>query len=203
MSTEDVGAATGSTDAVAGARDPGRARASEADAGGGARRRRDRPPAADRRRSRELRVAARRPARTADPRCAPTSTTTASAAERERDEIRRYALADLLRDLLPVVDNLERALVAPGGTARGPAQGRRDDRSASSRTAAALGLARFAALGERFDPAHARGGRPRRSRTRRGADGGRRAAARLPPERPPAAAADGQVAVPRGAAPTA
>jgi molecular chaperone GrpE len=35
--------------------------------------------------------------------------------ERERDEVRRYALTEALRDLLPVVDNLERALAA-GGT---------------------------------------------------------------------------------------
>lgn len=36
-------------------------------------------------------------------------------AERERDELRRYAVLELLRDLVTVVDNLERALAA-GGT---------------------------------------------------------------------------------------
>jgi molecular chaperone GrpE len=35
--------------------------------------------------------------------------------ERERDELKRYAQGDVLRDLLPVVDNLRRALAA-GGT---------------------------------------------------------------------------------------
>lgn len=35
-------------------------------------------------------------------------------AERERLEIRRYALLEPLRDLLEVVDNLERAVAAPG-----------------------------------------------------------------------------------------
>jgi molecular chaperone GrpE len=34
--------------------------------------------------------------------------------ERERDDLRRYAVSDVLRDLLPVVDNLERALAAGG-----------------------------------------------------------------------------------------
>ena len=36
-------------------------------------------------------------------------------ADRERDDLKRFAVADVLRDLLPVVDNLERALAA-GGT---------------------------------------------------------------------------------------
>ncbi len=36
-------------------------------------------------------------------------------AERERDELRRYAVLELVRDFLTVVDNLERALAA-GGT---------------------------------------------------------------------------------------
>lgn len=35
-------------------------------------------------------------------------------AERERQEIRRYALMEPVRDLLEVVDNLERAVEAPG-----------------------------------------------------------------------------------------
>ena len=35
--------------------------------------------------------------------------------EREREDLRRFAVADALRDMLPVVDNLERALAA-GGT---------------------------------------------------------------------------------------
>jgi len=35
--------------------------------------------------------------------------------EREMVEFRRFAHADLLRDCLPVIDNLERALIAPAG----------------------------------------------------------------------------------------
>jgi len=34
--------------------------------------------------------------------------------EREREDLRRFAVADALRDMLPVVDNLERALAAGG-----------------------------------------------------------------------------------------
>ncbi len=43
--------------------------------------------------------------------------------EREMNEFRRYANADLLRDCLPVLDNLERALAVPGGTAGGLREG--------------------------------------------------------------------------------
>jgi molecular chaperone GrpE len=35
--------------------------------------------------------------------------------DREREDLKRFAIADVLRDMLPVVDNLERALAA-GGT---------------------------------------------------------------------------------------
>ena len=34
--------------------------------------------------------------------------------EKERDDLRRFAIADVLRDFLPVVDNLQRALTAGG-----------------------------------------------------------------------------------------
>jgi len=34
--------------------------------------------------------------------------------EKERDDLRRFAVADVLRDFLPVVDNLQRALAAGG-----------------------------------------------------------------------------------------
>jgi len=37
-------------------------------------------------------------------------------ADRERQESARHALADVMRELLPVVDNLERALASSGGT---------------------------------------------------------------------------------------
>ncbi|MDI6845922.1 MAG: nucleotide exchange factor GrpE [Candidatus Saccharicenans sp.] len=39
--------------------------------------------------------------------------------EREKEEFYQYALADLLRDLLPVVDNFERALKSAGDEANG------------------------------------------------------------------------------------
>lgn len=78
--------------------------------------------------------------------------------ERERSEVERYALADMLRELLPVVDNLERAL-----SVQGPQGGPGD--SSDLRKGVEMivrqfqellkrhGLLPIAALGERFDPA--------------------------------------------------
>jgi len=43
--------------------------------------------------------------------------------EREMVEFRRYANAELMRDCLPVLDNLERALAAPGGDGSGLREG--------------------------------------------------------------------------------
>lgn len=43
--------------------------------------------------------------------------------EREMGEFRRYANAEVLRDCLPVLDNLERALAVPGGAASGLREG--------------------------------------------------------------------------------
>jgi molecular chaperone GrpE len=43
--------------------------------------------------------------------------------EREMVEFRRYANSELIRDCLPVLDNLERALAAPGGNDRGLREG--------------------------------------------------------------------------------
>jgi molecular chaperone GrpE len=43
--------------------------------------------------------------------------------EREMVEFRRYANAELMRDCLPVLDNLERALAAPGGVESGLREG--------------------------------------------------------------------------------
>ncbi|MCB1008498.1 MAG: nucleotide exchange factor GrpE [Acidobacteria bacterium] len=71
--------------------------------------------------------------------------------EREREETRRYALAEPLRELLPVLDNLERAAIA---------QGRLEDlqrgvEMVSRQLAEALrrfGLSEVQALGEPFDP---------------------------------------------------
>lgn len=72
--------------------------------------------------------------------------------ERERRELTRYAAADVLRDVVEVVDNLERALAAEGGS---------DDLKTGVelilRQAHELlrrsGVQRVPALGEPFDPA--------------------------------------------------
>jgi molecular chaperone GrpE len=70
---------------------------------------------------------------------------------REREDLRRLAFFDVVRDLLPVADNLERALAAQGSL--------EDLRRGVEMTLRQLheGLRRFgvvevAALGERFDP---------------------------------------------------
>ncbi|MCJ7441403.1 MAG: nucleotide exchange factor GrpE [Thermoanaerobaculaceae bacterium] len=43
--------------------------------------------------------------------------------EREMVEFRRYSNAELMRDCLPILDNLERALSAPGGDGKGLREG--------------------------------------------------------------------------------
>lgn len=75
-------------------------------------------------------------------------------AERERAEVERYALVEPLRSLLPVVDNLERALAAAA-----PVSGAEDLKRGVEMTLRQLeetlrrfGLAAVPALGERFDP---------------------------------------------------
>lgn len=72
-------------------------------------------------------------------------------ADRERDERVRFALADPIRELLPVVDNLERALAAQGQL--------EDLRSGVEMTLRQLGevlrrlgIEAVPAVGERFDP---------------------------------------------------
>jgi len=72
--------------------------------------------------------------------------------ERDRAEIERYALADALRELLPVVDNLERALSAQSDASdlrKGVEMIVRQFHELLKR----CGLSPIAALGERFDPA--------------------------------------------------
>ncbi|MEO7795790.1 MAG: nucleotide exchange factor GrpE, partial [Thermoanaerobaculia bacterium] len=71
--------------------------------------------------------------------------------ERERGEVERYALADMLRELLPVVDNLERALEAQSEGAdlrKGIEMIARQFQELLKRQ----GLSPIPALGERFDP---------------------------------------------------
>ncbi len=72
--------------------------------------------------------------------------------ERERADIERYALVETLRDLLPVVDNLERALSAPSEAEdlrKGVEMIVRQFHEILKR----YGLSPIPALGERFDPA--------------------------------------------------
>ena len=73
-------------------------------------------------------------------------------AAKERDEIQRFGIEKVLRDLLPAVDGLDRALAAaPAGDAL--ADGVRLVRSALEQTLARHGVTAFSAMGERFDPA--------------------------------------------------
>jgi molecular chaperone GrpE len=73
-------------------------------------------------------------------------------AAREREEVQRFGNERLLKDLLPVVDGLDRALqAAPEG---GPlAEGVRMVRASLEQALAKHGVVAFSALGERFDPA--------------------------------------------------
>jgi len=73
-------------------------------------------------------------------------------AAKERDEIQRFGIEKVLRDLLPVVDGLDRALAAaPAGDAL--ADGVRLVRTALEQSLARHGVTAFSAMGERFDPA--------------------------------------------------
>jgi molecular chaperone GrpE len=73
-------------------------------------------------------------------------------ADRERDDIRRYATTELLRDLLGVVDNLNLALAA-GGTAEDLKKGVELTLRQFADLLRRNGVREVAALGERFDPA--------------------------------------------------
>lgn len=74
---------------------------------------------------------------------------------RERDEWRRQAQADLVREILPVLDNFDRALAAEpdrsaeGGFRAGVELIHRDFLKALER----VGVRPFSAVGETFDPA--------------------------------------------------
>jgi molecular chaperone GrpE len=72
-------------------------------------------------------------------------------AARERDELQKFGNEKLLKDLLPVVDGLDRALAAaPAGDAL--ADGVRLVRASLEQALARHGVTSFSALGERFDP---------------------------------------------------
>ena len=75
-------------------------------------------------------------------------------AQRDREEYAKYANESLLRDLIPVLDNLDRALEAARarGDATGVAEGveliQRDFLKVLERA----GVTRYSALGQPFDP---------------------------------------------------
>lgn len=72
-------------------------------------------------------------------------------AAKEREEIQRFGVEKVLKDLLPVMDGLDRALAA--AAADDPlAEGVRLVRAALEQALARHGVVGFSALGERFDP---------------------------------------------------
>ena len=72
--------------------------------------------------------------------------------EREREELKRFAQGDVLRDLLPVVDNLQRALAA-GGTVDDLKTGVELTLRQFRDLLKQRGIAEVLALGAPFDPA--------------------------------------------------
>ena len=74
--------------------------------------------------------------------------------QRERDESVRYANESLLRDLIPVLDNLERALGAArtAGGAEGVVGGVELIHRELLKVLERAGVTRYSALGQSFDP---------------------------------------------------
>jgi len=74
--------------------------------------------------------------------------------QRERDEVVRFGLERVLKDLLPVIDNLDRALELGERTGNweGLADGVRMTRKLLEDTMARQGLKAFSARGKPFDP---------------------------------------------------
>jgi molecular chaperone GrpE len=73
-------------------------------------------------------------------------------AQRERDEVQKFGVEKLVKELLPVVDNLDRALAAAPDT--DPlADGVKLVRSSLEQALARFGVKPFSALGQPFDPA--------------------------------------------------
>jgi len=73
-------------------------------------------------------------------------------AAKEREEVQKFGVEKVMKDLLPVIDGLDRALAA--APAEGPlAEGVRLVRASLEQALAKHGLVGFSALGETFDPA--------------------------------------------------
>ena len=73
--------------------------------------------------------------------------------QREREEIQKYGVEKLVKDLLPVLDNLDRALAAAGPD--DPlATGVKLVRASFEQALSRHGVKGFSALGQAFDPAH-------------------------------------------------
>jgi molecular chaperone GrpE len=75
-------------------------------------------------------------------------------AQRERDEYVRYANESLLRDLIPVLDNLDRALAAARATGEAPGVvgGVELIQRELFKVLERVGVTRYSALGQPFDP---------------------------------------------------
>lgn len=75
-------------------------------------------------------------------------------AQREREEYTRYATENLVRDLIPVLDNFDRALEAAraAGEAPGVTAGVELIRRELLKVLERYGVTRYSALGQRFDP---------------------------------------------------
>lgn len=73
-------------------------------------------------------------------------------AAKEREEVQKFGVERVMKDLLPVVDGLDRALAA--APEAGPlAEGVRLVRASLEQALARHGVVGFSALGEKFDPA--------------------------------------------------
>lgn len=75
-------------------------------------------------------------------------------AAREREELQKFAIEKLLVELLPVLDNLDRALESarPEMPLEGFVEGVRMNRRLFEETLAKFGVQPFSAVGEEFDP---------------------------------------------------
>ena len=77
-------------------------------------------------------------------------------AQRDREESMRYAGEALVRDVIPVLDNLDRALDAARATGEAPGvvDGVELIRREFLKVLERHGVTRYSALGQRFDPNH-------------------------------------------------